>query len=417
MSLTALFNGSSGLLANSAALDVVGNNLANLNTTGFKSQRVLFKDQLYQTLSSVSRGSTSDGGTNPIQQGFGVGIGGIESTFLQGAINPTARSLDAAIQGKGFFVLRNSTGQVYSRSGAFDIDANGFLVDPTTGYFVQRNGTVGDAGGPTPGFQIPGNNNIKLPFGVGVPGVATANVNFQGNLSATLPVGGTFQAGIQMYDTQSQSRVITVTFTKTALNTFSATATIVGGTATVPATPIVFGTNGLLQSPASLAVAITGIPGAGPQTVNFNLGTPGTATGLSQFGGFSTAQAVTQDGIGAGTLTRVSIDNEGIVQGQFTNGSIIAVAQLAVAAFNNEGGLIRAGNNFYTEGVSSGQPLIGVAGSGGRGSMQGAALEGSNVEISSEFTKLIVAQRGFQINARVITAGNETLQELVNIIR
>jgi len=417
MTLAALFNGSSGLLANSAALDVVGNNLANLNTTGYKTQRVLFKDQLYQTLSNGSVGSTSNGGTNPIQQGFGVGVSGIESNFLQGAINPTSRPLDAAIQGKGFFVLRNSTGQVYSRSGAFDIDANGFMVDPTTGFFVQRAGTVGDAGGVTPGFQVPGNNNIKIPFGVGVPGVATANVNFQGNLSTTLPVGGTFQAGIQVFDTQSQSRVLTVTFTKTAQNTFSASATIVGGVATVTAAPIVFDTNGLLQSPASLVVAITGIPGAGAQNINFNLGTIGTATGLSQFGGFSTAQAVTQDGTGAGTLTSVSIDNEGKVQGQFTNGSVLAVAQLAVAAFNNEGGLVRVGNNYYTEGAASGQPLIGLASNGGRGSIQGAALEGSNVDISSEFTKLIVAQRGFQINARVITAGNETLQELANIIR
>lgn len=417
MALTALFTGASGLSANSTALDVVGNNLANLNTTGYKTQRTLFRDQVYQIISSGSAGSTSVGGTNAAQLGYGVNVGTVDTLFTQGAVNPTGRPLDAAIQGSGFFVLRSATGEVYSRSGSFGVDANGYLVDPATGARVQRTGTVGEGTATLPGFQVPGNNDIRVPYGAGASGNTTSTVRFQGNLNRDMAIGGTATTGIQVFDSQSGPQTLTVTFTKTGVNTYTAAGTIPGATVNIPATPITFDGNGLLVSPATLTANITGIPGANAQTITLNIGTPGQATGMTQFGGASTAAAVTQDGTGAGSLTDVSIDNNGNVQGTFTNGRTIPLAQLAIATFNNEGGLLRQGSNYFTAGPGSGQPLTGPAGSGGRGQVEGSALEGSSVDIAIEFSRLILAQRGFQVNSRTISAANETLQELANIIR
>lgn len=417
MALTALFTGSTGLQANSSALDVVGNNLANLNTTGYKSQRTLFKDLVYQTLNPGSAPSGSLGGTNPSQNGFGVAVGSVDSLFQQGSITPSGRSLDAAIQGSGFFVVSNGNATSFTRAGSFAVDAAGFLIDPNTGFRVQRTGTVGEGTATLPGFQVAGNQDIRVPFGAGAPGTATTAVQYQGNLSSSLAVGQGTTTAIQVFDSQSTPRALTVTFTKTGANAFDVTAQISGGTATIAVPGVTFDTAGLLVGPGSLSVSITGIAGAAPQTVTLNLGTPGQATGLTQFGGTSTAAAVTQDGNGFGTLTDISFDNAGNVQGQFSNGRTIAIAQLAIAGFNNEGGLLRTGNNYFQTSAASGEALVGTAGSGGLGAIQGSALEGANVDIAIEFSRLIIAQRGFQVNARTITAANETLQELANIIR
>ncbi|MDB5312200.1 MAG: flgE [Gemmataceae bacterium] len=417
MALAALFTGASGLAANSQALDVIGNNLANLNTNGFKSQRTLFKDLVYQTMNPGTAPGAGTGGINPAQNGFGVGVGRVDSLFTQGAVNPTGRSLDAAIQGSGFFVVSNGSSVAYTRDGSFGVDANGFLIDPNTGDRVQRTGTIGEGSATTPGFQVPGNNNIRVPFGAGVSGTETANVTLQGNLDGGMAVGGTATAGIQVFDSQSTPRAMTLTFTKTGANTYNVTAAVSGGTATVPATPVTFDQNGLLVSPATLAVSVSGIPGAAAQTITLNLGTPGQATGLTQFGATSTASAVTQDGAGSGTLTSISYGQDGQVLGQFSNGRTVSIAQFAIAGFNNEGGLLRQGNNYFTTSASSGAALVGTAGSGGLGSIQGGALEGANVDIATEFSQLIIAQRGFQINAQTITAANEALQVVAGLIR
>lgn len=420
MALTALFTGASGLIANSTALDVVGNNLANLNTTGYKTQRVLFQDQVYQMISSGSAGDGATlGGTNASQIGYGVGIGTVSTQFLQGAINPTGRPLDVALQGGGFFTLRGVTGNVFTRAGSFGVDANGFLVDPATGARVQRFGTVGEGSGTLPAFQVPGDNDIRVPFGAGAVGSPTANVRYQGNLNRDAAVGDTVTAPIQIFDSQSGPQTLNVQFSKTGINTWQATGSLstAGTTVTIPPTPITFDGTGMLVSPASLTATITGIAGANPQTVNLLLGTPGSAVGISQFGGASNASAVTQDGTGAGSLTQVSVDANGNVQGSFTNGRVIPLAQLAISSFNNDGGLIREGDNYYVTGPGSGEALVGPAASGGRGIIQGNALEGSSVDVAIEFSRLILAQRGFQINSRTISVANETLQELANVVR
>lgn len=417
MALNALFVGASGLRANSTALDVVGNNLANINTTGYKTQRMLFKDVVYQTLNSGSGSTQQAGGVNPVQLGFGVTVGAIDSILGQGNLTPTGRNLDAGIQGAGFFVASDGTQNLYTRSGSFSLDSNGFLIDPSSGYRIQRSGVVGE---PTPtdaGFQVPGSQDIRVPIGAGLSGLPTTAVNYQGNLGSALQVGESATTSIQIYDTQSAPRALTVTFTKSAANTFDISAVVSGGTATPASTTVTFDTSGLLVGPASISVAITGIPGAAAQTLNLNLGTPGQALGLTQFGGVSTATAVTQDGTGFGTLTDVSFDSSGNVQGRFSNGRTIPIAQLAVAGFNNMGGLLRMGQNYFLSSAASGEALVGVAGQGGLGTITGGSLEGANVDIAIEFSRLIVAQRGFQVNARTISAANDTLQELANIIR
>lgn len=417
MALNALFVGASALTANSTALDIVGNNIANLNTTGFKSQRALFKDMLYQTTNPGSGGTASSGGTNPIQLGFGVGVGSVDSVFQQGTLNPTGRNLDAGIQGTGFFVLSEGNRDVYTRAGSFSVDSTGFLVDPSTGNRVQRSGVVGEATPTTPGFQVPGSRDIRIPLGAGIAGLPSSTINYKGNLSSSLQIGESASTGIQVYDSQSTPRALTVTFTKTAANTFDVTAVVSGGIATIAIPTVTFDTQGFLAAPASLSLAISGIAGAAPQTITMNLGTPGQSDGLTQFGGITTTSAITQDGTGFGTLTDVSFDNNGFVQGSFSNGRTVPLAQLAMAGFNNQAGLIRVGGNYFAASAASGEALVGVAGQGGLGSVQGAALEGANVDIAIEFSRLILAQRGFQANARTITAANDTLQELANIIR
>lgn len=412
MAINAIYTGVTGMSANSNYLDVVGNNLANSSTTGFKYQRPLFKDLVYQTLYRGSAASGQQGSTNPSQVGFGVAIGSIDSMFQQGTLQPTGRDLDVGIQGSGLFVLTNASQTFYSRAGAFGVDSAGFLVDQVTGLRVQRYGNVGEA---FPGFQIPGDLNIRIPYGAGIPGTPTANVTMQGNLSTSIAVGGSVTTAIQIFDTQSTARTLDVTFTKTAANTFSVSANVTGGTVTVPPTPVTFDSNGLLVAPSTLTLTLNGLPG--PQTVTLQLGTPGASDGLTQFGGGSSATALIQDGSAAGTLDSVSVNTDGVIEGLFSNGRTLPIAQLAIASFINESGLTREGNNLFSASPPSGNPILGAAATAGRGTVIGGTLEGSNVDIALQFTQLILAQRGFAINARVVTVGNEVLQDLTTIIR
>lgn len=415
MPTIALYAGLSGLHSHATMLDVVGNNLANENTTAYRSQRVSFQDLVYQTLNSGSGPTGSLGGTNPQQVGFGVRVGAIESLFQQGPVNPTGRELDLALQGPGFFVVNDGNRQLYTRAGAFSIDSAGYLVDGSTGFRVQRFGTVGEATPTTPGFQTAGSLGVRIPFDVVLPGTASQNVNLTGNLSTSLKVGDTLPMGIQVYDTQGTARSLNLTFKKTAADTYDISGTISGGTVSIPATSITFAPDGTLVGPTTLALTLTGLPGA--QTVTLNLGTAGGTTGLTQFGGVSTAAAVSQDGYSAGQLASIGVDKDGTMQGIFSNGRKLAVAQLAIAGFANPGGLLREGDNYFSSSVASGVPQVGTAGTQGHGQVKGGALEGSNVDLALELSKLIIAQRGFQVNARTITASNEIEQELTNIIR
>ena len=412
MAITALYSGLSALSAHSSMLDVVGNNIANENTTAFKAQRVTFEDLVYQTLSAGSGPSGTLGGTNPIQVGFGVRIGAIDSLFQQGPVIPTGRALDASIEGGGLFVVSTGTQTLYTRAGTFSIDAAGYLVLGSSGYRVQRFGSVGDPSPTTPGFQTPGVFDIRIPYGATLPGVPTQNVNLAGNFSSQLAIGDTVPMGIQIYDSQGTARSLNLTFTKSAADTFTVTGTVSGGTVTVPATNVVFDNTGALLSPTSLTIALNGLPAAQSITLAFN----GTA-GLTQFGGATTAAAVGQDGNSSGSLTDIGIDNDGRIQGVFTNGARLILAQLAIASFANPEGLIREGENLFGTGSAAGIASLGAAGTGGRGVVKGGALERSNVDLALELSRLIIAQRGFQANTRTISVANEMEAALTQIIR
>ncbi len=421
---TSLYTGVTGLLAAQQMLDIVGNNLANVNTTGFKSQSADFADLIYQTISQTSEGAVgSVGGTDATQIGLGTFLAGTSTNFLQGALQQTGRNLDLAVEGNGFFSISNGQGVFYTRAGNFGVDANGFLVDPTTGFKVQRFGTVGEGTATTPAFQSPASRDIHIPYGTGIPGAATQNVTLQGNLSASLATGGTYSTAIQVFDTQGTGHSLSLTFTKTATNAFGLSAAVSdNGTVAVsglPAGGITFNPDGSLAGPATATVTLT-FPAAGlnaPQAVTLDLGAPGQTNGLTQFGGNSSAAAISQDGTTAGSLTSISVGQDGTINGSFSNGKILAIAQIGIATFANPSGLERVGSNYYADTVNSGPPLLGGGEAGGRGLVQAGTLEQSNVDVSTEFTNLIIAQRAFQVNAKAITTSSEVLQDLANIIR
>lgn len=427
MAFGSLLTGVSGLRSNQQMLDVVGNNLANSNTPAYKSQRTRFADLFYQTLAPATPATAVVGGTNPIQQGFGVKVASIDSNFAQGVLEPTGRDLDAGIQGEGFFALSDGVRTFFTRSGSFTVDSEGTLVDPATGFNVLRFGNVGEADPVTQGFQVPGDNRIKVPLGTGSPGTATTQIDFRGNLSADAAVGTKVPTAIQVFDSQGKGHVLSLTFEKKATNTWGLTGTIPAADGTLTDSvigDITFDDDGAPLSyngNTTMTAQFTGIvDGSGnpvPQTITFNLGTLGEFGGLTQFGGTSTAAAVGQDGFAAGSLTTVNIGKDGIINGVFTNGKVIPLAQLSIALFSNPAGLTREGNNLFSITTQSGEALLGPAQAAGRGTVQQGTLEASNVDVAREFTQLIIAQRGFQVNARTITVSDQVLQELANIIR
>ena len=418
----ALLTAVSGLQSQQTMLDVVGNNLANVNTVGFKSQTVDFDDIFYENLQQASANVSGLSGTDPIQVGLGVTVGGITTNFGLGSLQSTGNNLDLAIQGNGFFVVNNGNQDLYTQNGAFAISNQGYLVDPTTGNLVQRFGSVGETG-PIQ-FQTAGNNNIQIPMGAGIPAQATTTANFQGNLDATTAVGGTYSTTIQVFDSQGNAHSMTAVFTKTAVNpdTYDVSLAVSGGEVNGSATStsvgsVSFNADGSLGSTSSLSGINLSFGPSLPanQPITLDLGTSGQFNGLTEFGNPSSAAITSQDGSAAGALTSISIAQDGTVNGSFSNGEILPIAQLAIANFANPGGLERQGDNNFATSSNSGPPLIGSAGSGTLGAIQQGALEQSNVDVSLEFTKLIIAQRGFQVNARTISTVDDTMQSLVQI--
>ncbi|GIW78947.1 MAG: flagellar hook protein FlgE [Gemmatales bacterium] len=418
---SSIFTGVSGLRANQDTLNVVGNNLANVNTTGYKTQRANFSDLFYRTLSGATGPSTNIGGTNPMQTGFGTRIASIDSLLTQGVLEPTGNDLDLGIEGNGFFMVSNGTESFFTRAGAFGIDASGYLVDPSTGFFVQRHGTVGEGSATLPAFQTAGDNRINIPFGAAVPGQETTNVLFRGNLNALAAIGETTTTAIQIFDMQGMSHLLNLVFTKTANNTWDLVASIPPSEGTMisdTVSNITFNNDGSLAGPATgtISFQITALAPS-TQTVTLDFGLVNGFNGLTQFGGSSSAAAINQNGFAPGFLNRVSFDKDGTVNGVFSNGQVLPLAQLAIATFPNPAGLRREGNNYFSITSQSGNVSLGAGLSGGRGSVNQAVLEGSNVDIALEFTRLIIAQRGFEVNARTIQVSSQVLQTLTTLIQ
>lgn len=690
---------SSGLRVHQQMLDVVGNNLANVNTPGYKSQRIRFSNQFSVLLEAGSGPSESGGGKNPAEIGLGVQVAGIDTRFEQGTTAATGNKLDLAIQDNGFFLLRNGKDFVATRAGAFSVDAKNYLVDSSTGNRVQRVSTVGEGSATAPAFQIPGNNDISIRHGMTIPGRATQNIKFQGNLdaradlplatvllsgqpltvdglaagaetllndldqtvtaysagdriliegsrvdgsivagafvatgtasdtvgallsaintaflSATPGLGATssldrdgriqltanqpgpsklalslssdpsdavassgitefttFQRSVEgrnggktttvmeVFDGQFTAHNVTFTFRKESYSSWSLIASLDGGEGSITrygedntVAGLRFNENGSFagvdgtavaqtlaldkpltvgQSPATLATMldqldqhvqnpysatdtlmisgierdgrpitpvrfspfgktvgdlvtaindvfntataalnasgnieltsdttgqselelkledlesnagktlfgkaveavrgsdgddditfeISNVAGFGSkQTIQLSFGSQSGFDGLTQFGGFNSAASTDQDGFAQGTLVDESVQQDGIIIGQFSNGRTEALAQIAVATFANPQGLQRIGNNYFAPNPSSGSPIITTAQAGGAGSIQSGVLESSNVDVGVEFTQLIAAQRGFQVNARAFSIANQILEETANLLR
>ncbi|MFZ5851503.1 MAG: flagellar hook protein FlgE [Actinomycetota bacterium] len=396
--LRSLFSGISGLRSHQTMMDVTGNNIANVNTAGYKTSQTVFQDTLSQMLKAAGAPQGVNGGTNPAQVGLGSRLGSINMNFSQGAAQTTGRNTDLMVQGDGFFVVRNGGEDLYTRAGAFSFDSDGRLVTQdgavVQGWTAVRGVVNTNA---TPG-------DLRLPIGTLLPPTATAASTVGGNLPGDAAVGTVVTSSITTYDPQGAQHPVSYRFSKTAADTWSLTMSENGttlGTAT-----LTFDAGGKLTSAPTVTY-----PASYGGTVTVDL------TGVTQYAGSSTVAVLSQDGSAMGSLQAFTISPDGTLVGVFSNGLKQTLGQVALATFNNPPGLERVGGSDYRTTVNSGTAQLGVAGSGGRGTLLAGALEMSNVDLAQEFTNLIVAQRGFQANSRVITTSDQLLQDLVNLKR
>ncbi len=411
----------SGLTADSTALSAVANNLANQNTAGYKDSSVLFSDLFYQNL-----GTTGSG--DPVQLGAGVSVGSMPTNFTEGSVQSTGVPTDVAIQGDGFFIAQSGGITSYTRDGSFSVDQNNYLVtdegQQVMGYSAV-NGVVNTG---------TGLSALQIGAGTVSPPTTTANVSIDSNLNSGAQVGDPpYSTPVNIYDSLGAPHVLTFTFAKTAANTWSYQLSIPSGDLNaingVPQTGILasgtltFDGNGNLTGPVdgngklvtNIPAPITGLSdGASNMTFNWNL-VNGTTPTITQVAAPSATSSDQQDGSSSGTLNNFSIGSDGTITGTFTNGKTAALGQLALASFANEQGLQRAGNTDYSATLASGQAVVGTAGTGGRGTLAGGSLELSNVDISTEFANLIVAQRAFEANAKAVTTFDQISQDTINL--
>jgi flagellar hook protein FlgE len=410
----ALSSGRSGLIVNGAALSVIGNNIANVGTVGFKGSRTEFADLI-----------SAEAGGQVGKIGLGARIGAVRTLFEQGAIEATGRSLDLAIEGQGFFVLREGQAQIFTRAGNFQKNADGTITN-SLGHVLQ--GTPVDANGrPIGALQ---DVNVA---GLQSQANPTSLVNLSGNLDSTTGTStfdgtsfttafntSSYSTSIQVFDSLGSPHDMTVFFTKTAANTWQVNLAVdagdTGGTAgdiqliNGAGGSITFNTDGTVNTTGSLTGTVT-FSGAAAQSIQVDL------DDFTQVAGPSGLNAVTQDGFGAGGLVSLTVNSVGVLSATFDNGQTRPLFQLAIASFRNPEGLIPAGNQLYRASVDSGPPAVATAQSQGNGSVLASALEQSNVQIAQEFIDLISTQRAFQANARVITASDQLLGDLINIVR
>lgn len=429
--LTSIFTGISGLNANAMALSVIGDNIANANTVGFKSSRANFGDILSQTL----------GGAAAMQIGRGAMVYDVQKLFTQGTLETTANPLDLAIEGDGFFVVQQPNGPTYyTRAGQFRINKNGYVVD-SNGYKLQAYKVSGG----TPTGEI---GDIYLAGLMSEPS-ATGKINLQVNLDSrdsvptaawAGPSGGNlpdpdtynFSTAITIYDSQGNPHLVYTYFRKTSANTWEAHVVYdrhdsgstnyveidfdsgTGGTQPITLT---FATDGSLSSvspttpTASFNFDYWLGSGAPDQSVTFDF------TNSTQYGSPNAVVFQTQDGYTSGNLIAITVDQNGIISGVFTNGQVKAVAQVVLAKFVAAHNLTKVGKNLFLESFASGGPTYGAPGTIGVGTVYANSLESSNVDLAEEFIRMIAAQRGYQANVRVITTTDNMLNELMNIVR
>jgi flagellar hook protein FlgE len=506
----------SGLNAASVDLSSISNDLANMNTIGYKSTTTNFQDLFYQQI-----GSSADG--NSEQVGSGVSIGSIASNFTDGSITSTGVPTDVAIQGSGFFVVNNNGTQEYTRAGNFSVASDGDLMTSDGGNVMGYAATDGvvDSNTPITALNIPtgittppkastqftlavtldssggtavsadsqqtgtgiaaatvlktgsafnftdGTNNFTYTSAAGdtlnsLVTAINANANFSASVSggslivnakngqgitissntltdaatgteaetlvpsATPQQAGSFSTPVSVYDSLGDAHVLTANFTKTASNTWSYNITIPAADIGQTGNPVVvksgtldFNSNGQLTSPTgNVPVSITGLAdGAGSLSLNWNLTDTNGNSLITQVSSPSATSSTQTDGYAAGSLSTYSVGSDGTIEGVFSNGQTLALGQIALASFTNVQGLLKNGSNNYLASLSSGQPTVGVPNTGGLGALNGGALEQSNVDIATEFSNLILAQRDYQANAQTVTTLDQVSQYAINMIQ
>jgi flagellar hook protein FlgE len=416
--IASLYAGISGLSANATAMTVIGDNIANVNTTAFKSNSAHFANVLSSSLG---------GDSATANVGRGVEFWGVNAQWTQGSLENSSSATDLAVNGKGFFMVQDLSGSnFYTRAGNFTFDKQGYLVNPDglqlQGYQIDSNGNIGSI------------SDIYIPGERVSPPSATTVFNFDVNLSSSAEVGDTYTTAQTVYDSLGNAIPMTFTFTNTGPGAWTVAGSVpatvgsavtIGGAASMAVT---FDANGAMTAPAGdVTVAVT--PGANGLMANgasplsmtwdfYDDSTPPVSHG--DVTGYSSASGTTfqyQDGYPAGMLRGISIDETGVVTASYSNGEMTPLYQVALVDFPSYDGLTKLGKNLYAESLASGQALVGTAGTGRLGSVAPSSLEMSNVDLAEEFVKMITTQRAFQANSRVITSSDEILQELINIKR
>jgi flagellar hook protein FlgE len=415
----------SGLQASSSALQVIGNNLANLNTDGFKDQTLSFGD-----IFSQIQGTSGNG--DPIQMGSGVQIAGTTSNLTNGSVSSTGSASNMALQGNGYFVVSQNGETSYTRDGDFSVNSSGQLTT-SNGELVMGfpavNGTVSTSGVLAP---------ITVNSSGTVPAAATSTFNVDANLDSDSTVGTTYNTPVTVYDSLGTAQTLNIQYTNTAPNAWNYSVTLPGSatgstaaTTTLATGSMTFNSSGQLTSPTGSVTDIN-IPG-------YSLGTTGVATGLAD-GAASmsltwnltnatgnptitqqdTASALntqpTQNGFAAGSNTGYSVLSNGVVEGTYSNGQTLALGQVAVASFTNPQGLTQTGDGNEQATSGSGAAVVGQAGVGGEGTITGGSVEGSNVNLSTEFANMIVAQQSYDANAKVLTTLDQVDQSTIQMV-
>jgi flagellar hook protein FlgE len=461
--MRSLYSGVSGLQNHQIRMDVLGNNISNINTTGFKKGRVNFQDMLSQTLSGAAKPTDEVGGVNPKQVGLGMVIASIDTIHTQGSLQTTGVMTDLAVQGEGFFILKDGEKRFYTRDGSFGIDRDGLLVDPANGMRVQGWQAI-TIDGTTMINTAAAIDDLIIPVGDKDPAAATTEVELACNLDKRTPeippgaapqtiLDGTWSTTFDIYDSFGNVHQLQVNFTKVVgiANRWQAEV-IVDPEAEVPTNTLVeigaannadnlffidfdnLGSlsavldaqgdtiaEGTLQVQVGFDVPEATIPAgevAVRQLFTLNLGEVGSyRNAVTQFAEKSSTKAITQNGYPMGYLESFKIDQAGVITGVYSNGTNRPIGQVALAGFTNPGGLEKAGENTYEVSNNSGEARIDAAGIAGKGKIIAGALEMSNVDLAEQFTDMIVTQRGFQANSRTITTSDQMIQELLTLKR
>jgi len=409
----------SGLEASSDALDVISNNLANLNTDGFKSQTLTFGDIFAQV-----QGQSGNG--DPVQIGGGVTIGNTVSDFSNGTPDSTGVAANMALQGNGFFVVGNSSGTSFTRDGDFSVNSAGQIIDANgdtvMGYQANAQGQIEQGSALAP---------ISVNAAGAIPAQASTSFSTTTNLQADSAAGTTFSTPVNVTDSLGETQALTITYTAGATpNTWDYSITLPGAaTGAAAATTLASGTmtfnsSGALQSttPAATNNAITGIniaglaDGAANMNLSWNLNNASGSPVITQQDSASATTATDVNGYPAGTLTGFAVQSNGVVEGTFSNQQTLALGQVAVASFANPEGLTQTNGGEFQQTAASGAAVIGQAGAGGNGTITGGAVEESNVNLSTEFSNMIVAQQSYEANAKALTTLDQVSQATIQMI-